>query len=244
MVMPSNNTSALVRQLGRLFPGRVGQLIGPGGWREPCEYLPYALDNGAFGAFTKKVEWEPRPFLDLLERAKVARQRPVWVAVPDAVANARATKERWLEWAPRVRAYGFPCAFVVQDGMTREDVPLDADVVFVGGSVGWKWSTLASWCAWFTRVHVGRVNSLRRLIDCEERGVESVDGTGWFRGDEMQGREFVQYVAQTHQRQVGIFEPLPEPEEVEVPGVVCDECGRSIPSAVHTPGTGAARSAR
>ncbi len=231
MVMPSNNTSALVRQLGRLFPGRMGNLIGPGGWRDPSHYLPYALDNGAFGAFTKKVEWEPAPFVDLLERAKAARIQPIWATVPDVVADAKATIERWAEWAPRVRSYGFPCAFVVQDGMNREHVPADVDLIFVGGSTEWKWSTLASWCAWFRRVHVGRVNSLRRLIDCDERGVESVDGTGWFRGDIIQGRELIQYVARTNARQLGIFEPIPAPDEVEHPGVVCDECGRSMPAA-------------
>ena len=72
MVMPSNNTSALVRQLGRLFPGRMGQLIGPGGWREPSHYLPYALDNGAFGAFTKGTGWDADAFVALLEKAKAA----------------------------------------------------------------------------------------------------------------------------------------------------------------------------
>jgi len=229
MVMPSNNTGALVRQLGRLFPGRVGQLIGPGGWRKPSFALPYALDNGAYGAYTSKTEWDAEPFVALLDRASASTQKPIWCAVPDVVADAQATCAKWHEWAPVVRARGFACAFVVQDGMNREHVPTDADLVFVGGSVEWKWSTVAAWCAWFPRVHVGKVNSLKRLLECDARGVASVDGTGWFRGDITQGREFVQYVARTHARQLSIFEPLPEPDDVVIPGVVCDECGRSVP---------------
>lgn len=230
MVMPSNNTSTLVRQLGRLFPGRMGNLVGPGGWREPSHYLPYALDNGAFGAFSKGVAWDADAFVSLLDRASAARIKPIWVAVPDVVADAKATCAKWPEWSARIRERGFQCAFVVQDGMNREHVPADADLIFIGGSVAWKWATLAGWCAHFRRVHVGRVNSLRRLIECDERGVESVDGTGWFRGDITQGRELVQYVARTHARQLTIFEPIPTYEEVEHSGLICDECGRSIPN--------------
>lgn len=229
MVMPSNNTSVLVRQLGRLFPGRMGNLIGPGGWREPSHYLPYALDNGAFAAWTKKEPWDEEAFIDLLDKARKARISPMWVAVPDVVADAKATKEKWREWAPEIRDLGFALAFVVQDGMTRQDVPDDATVIFVGGSTDWKWSTLAGWCAWFPWVHVGRVNTLKRLVECEQRGCQSVDGTGWFRGEINQGRELVQFVARTHVRQLTIFEPIPSYEESELPGVVCRECGGSVP---------------
>ena len=233
MVMPANNTSALVKQLGRFFPGRLGLLIGPGGWREPCPYLPYALDNGAFGAWRAGSEWDAAAFVALLEKAKAAdeagRGAPIWVAVPDVVADAPGTRAKWTEWEPVVRAYGFRCAFVVQDGMERQDVPASADLVFVGGSTAWKWSTLPAWTSWFRRVHVGRVNTLKRLVDCHELGVESVDGTGWFRGDITQGRELVQYVSRTHARQVTIFEPFPErEEETEPPAVVCSACNAAL----------------
>lgn len=227
--MPSNNTSALVRQLGRLFPGNMGLLIGPGGWREPSHYLPYALDNGAFGAWTKKVKWDAEAFIALLDKAKAARIKPLWVAVPDVVSDAAATKAMWQEWAPLIRVhYRFPLAFVVQDGMVRQDVPTDADIVFVGGSTEWKWASLPAWTAWFRRVHVGRVNTLRRLLHCEERGVESVDGTGWFRGDVQQSRELVQYVTRNVKRQLTLFQPTPELEAVEIPAGECAACGAAL----------------
>lgn len=213
MVMPSNNTSALVRQLGRLFPGNMGLLIGPGGWREPTHYLPYALDNGAYPAYTKGIEWTAVEWRNLLDRASTSRIKPLWCAVPDCVADAEATKKMWREWSPFVVEQGFKRAFVVQDGMTAVDVPPDADVVFVGGSTAWKWSTVATWASSFPRVHVGRVNTLKWLMRCDEVGVESIDGTGWFRGDIQQTRELVQYVTRNVPRQLTLFHKLPEEEE-------------------------------
>ena len=43
------------------------------------------------------------------------------------------------------------------------------------------------WAESGKRVHVGRVNSMRRVWLCHDLGIESVDGTGWFRdGDNHQ----------------------------------------------------------
>src|SRR5690606_19465502 len=86
---------------------------------------------------------------------------PRWLLVPDVVADRDATIARWREWEPKLRPFGFPLAFAVQDGMTAEDVPADADVIFVGGTTDWKWRTVWRWCHDFPRVHVGRVNGYR-----------------------------------------------------------------------------------
>jgi hypothetical protein len=66
--------------------------------------------------------------------------------------------------------------------MTPKDVPLSADIVFVGGSTCWKWRNAGMFVAQFPRVHVARVNWVDKLEYCERIGVESVDGTGFFRG--------------------------------------------------------------
>lgn len=213
MVMPSNNTSALVRQLGRLFPGNMGLLVGPGGWREPASYLPYALDNGAYGAHINGTEWKADEWLTLLEIACASRIKPIWAAIPDKVADAMTTRTMWREWSPFVREHGIPCAFVVQDGMEPHHVPEDADLVFVGGSTTWKWANLAMWTSSFPRVHVGRVNTLKWLLKCEEVGAESCDGTGWFRGDIPQTRELVQYITRNVPRQLTLFHEVPEAGE-------------------------------
>jgi hypothetical protein len=119
----------------------------------------------------------------------------MWVAVPDVVADAEATKARWPEWSQRIRGViNAPLAFVVQDGMTVDDVPTDADVIFVGGSTEWKWRNLKMWTAAHPRVHVGRVNSERLLWMAHDAGAESCDGTGWMRGGEDRLEELESYL--------------------------------------------------
>lgn len=195
LVMPSNNSGIQIGYLCGKYPNRLGWLISPNGWRKPPSWMPYALDNGAFGAWLNKREWDEQAFLDLLDRARYVRL-PMWVAVPDVVADAEATKARWAEWSKRIReVIKVPLAFVVQDGMTVADVPDDADVLFVGGSTEWKWRNLKMWTDAHPRVHVGRVNSERLLWMAHEAGAESCDGTGWMRGGEDRLEELERYLS-------------------------------------------------
>lgn len=140
---------------------------------------PWALDNGVFGAVTTGREWGEEPFYTYLD--KYSAWKPMWAVVPDCVGKRDRTLELWKEHSPAVKAFGVPLAFAAQDGMTPDDVPKDADVVFVGGSTSWKWRNLLMWTQNFPRVHVGRVNSRRLLDQAAEAGAESCDGTGWFR---------------------------------------------------------------
>ena len=87
--------------------------------------------------------------------------------------------------------------FAVQDGMTVDDVPSNADVIFVGGTTEWKWQTVAMWCKAFQRVHVGRVNEYKRLWMCHDAGAESCDGSGWTRGDQRQFRGLLAYLEES-----------------------------------------------
>jgi hypothetical protein len=187
LVMPSNWAKSVVHYWAGRFPGRLGHLYSPaGGFKGPYPWLPYALDNGAFPAWTNGTPWDADAFLRILDRAAAAAQPPIWVAAPDVVADRAATLDRWAEWAPRLRAYGWPLAFVVQDGMTDADVPADAEVIFVGGTTRWKRQSIPSWCRAHRRVHVGRINTERWLWYCQHHGAESCDGTGWGRGDQVQ----------------------------------------------------------
>jgi hypothetical protein len=181
MFMPANNACGLVHYLAGRHPGSLGWLIGPGGWREPRRWLPYALDNGRFAACREGREWDEAGFLDLLERARWCPIRPLWVAAPDEVGDWRATESLFHKWEGRLRAYGFPLAFVAQDGSEPDTVPRGADVVFLGGTYRWKWRNAARFCAAHPRVHVGRVNWVHKLEHCEAIGAESADGTGFFR---------------------------------------------------------------
>lgn len=189
MVMPANSSKGLVHHWATRYPGKLGHLYGAEGKRGPYPWLPYALDNDRFPAFEKGVEWKAPPYLQLLEwayRAALGGQPPLWVLVPDLVADRDGTLREWDKWSPIVEGYGFKLAFAVQDEMTRKDVPSNAEVVFIGGTVPWKWKTAPDWCASFPRVHIGRVNTYDLILDAQRAGAESVDGTGFFRGDQWQ----------------------------------------------------------
>lgn len=184
MLMPSNDSSATVHYLAGKFPGRIGWIIGPSHLKQPKPWIPYALDNDAFSAFSRNEPWNYDLWKSMLKWARMIAHKPLWAIVPDVVSDRIATLENWKKYSPEVHDFGFSMAFAVQDGMTPDDVPEDASIVFIGGSTQWKWKSLPMWTKHFKRVHVGRVNMIRRLWTCEDHGVESVDGTGWFRGGE------------------------------------------------------------
>lgn len=192
--MPANNAKMLVGYLAGRYPGRVGWLLSPDGWKEPHDWLPYAFDNGAFPAWDKQKPWDEAAFYTHCQRSRGRTHKPSWIAVPDVVADREATLRNWFAHSPRVAAYGVPLAFVAQDGMTPDDIPPNASVVFIGGTTEWKWRNLRDWTGAFPRVHVGRVNGERGLWACHEAGVESCDGTGWFRGDQKQLAGLLRYL--------------------------------------------------
>ena len=180
--MPSNHSKGVVHYwAGRNYP--VAWLLTPAECLKTpiCHYMPYAIDNGRFAVWSNGVEWNEEYFIRYLDFYSQYERRPNWVVVPDVVGDRDRTLEEWEHWKPCLRSYGVPLAFVVQDGMTRRDVPEDADIVFVGGTFAWKWQNIRTWTNNFERVHVGRVNTFNHLKTCYELGVESTDGTGWFR---------------------------------------------------------------
>lgn len=180
MVMVSNNGTKSVHAMANAHPGRIGWLMGPTVWKNPWPHIPYALDNDAFTAWRTGIAWNESLWLGMLDRAAKNDCKPIWCLVPDVVADRDATLRSWKRYNGIVAQYGWQRAFAVQDGMEPQDVPASADVVFVGGTTDWKWSRVGMWAKHFPRVHVGRVRQTKLLL-CETLGVESVDGTGWFR---------------------------------------------------------------
>jgi hypothetical protein len=184
--MAANHGKALYHYWAGRY-GNCGHIYGPGGQRGPFEWLPYGLDNGAFPCWTKGEEWGEEAFCELLTWASEADIPPLWVAVPDVVADAPATLAKWGPWSRIIRDGGFKAALVVQDGMSVADaLACEPDALFVGGTTGWKELWLHRWCDAHEHVHVGRVNGYRMLVNCYRAGAESCDGTGWFRGNQGQ----------------------------------------------------------
>lgn len=211
IVMPSNNTCWLVHYWSGKYGG-LAHLLGPSRIEKPYPHLSYALDNGAFGAWANNRPWDRELFITHVERYAFLQLRPSWVVVPDVVADKELTIARWNHWAPILaKDYHLRLAIAVQDGMTATDVETltpKADIVFVGGSTEWKWETYRGWAADFPRVHVGRVNTQSQLEKCSIAGVESCDGTGWFRGRPEQIKELGRFLA----RQAGLYSPAEERE--------------------------------
>lgn len=200
MVMMSNASGTTVGHLAATNPDRIGHLYSPGGERGPWQYIPYALDNGAYVAFKNGKPWDETAWLRLLDWAKASGQDPLWCIVPDVVQDRAGTIERWTSYVDRVRERGWIPAFAVQDGMAFDDVPSDDCVIFLGGSTEWKDEAIVPWCGRFPgRVHVGRVNRWERLVRCWRAGAVSVDGTGWYhkskRSDQL--GELVRFLEET-----------------------------------------------
>lgn len=196
MVMPSNNSSAIVHFWAGRHPGKIGWLVGPSAMSKTKlrKWIPFALDNDAFATFTTGRPWDESAWLAMLDKVKLEGLKPLWVLVPDVVADKTATLEKWHQHSPTAARYGWPLAFAVQDGMTPADIPAGVDLIFVGGSTTWKWRSLPMWAETGRRIHVGRVNEVTRLEICERWRVESVDGTGWMQGTDG-GRQAVALAA-------------------------------------------------
>lgn len=205
LVMLANNTGARVGYVAGKYGG-IGHLYSPGAQRGPFEFLPYSLDNGRYPAFSSGKAWDEAAWLKMLTWAARSGQQPLWALVPDVVASRDGTLRDWDKYAPVVQRYGFRLAMAVQDGMEPSDVPAEAEVVFVGGTTAWKWRTLPTWSRYFKRVHVGRVNTYDRLIEAEHYCAESVDGTGWTRGDQYQWRGLIAFLEGKHRLQMQLEE--------------------------------------
>jgi|6_EtaG_2_1085325.scaffolds.fasta_scaffold05289_3 hypothetical protein len=186
MVMLGNHSSPVFHYWAGKYPGKLGWLIGPSAQPKTKlrPWVSYALDNDAFAAWQNGTPWDEGLYFRFLDWVATQSFKPMWATVPDVVADASATLANWAKYAPRCRAYGFGLAFVMQDGVKLSDVPSSADLVFIGGTYSWKWQNLPTFCKAFPRVHVGRVNTLSKVRRAAELGVESVDGTGWFRRPE------------------------------------------------------------
>lgn len=143
----------------------------------------YAIDNGCFA---KGDQFDLPAYLEWLQAIGGRRDSELclFATAPDVVGDAIATLARSLPVLPMIRAAGLPAAFVAQDGSEAAGlIPWsEIDAVFLGGSTEWKLSPEARAVTAEAKrrgkwVHMGRVNSLRRLQLAAEWGVDSADGT-------------------------------------------------------------------
>lgn len=173
----------------RTRPDRLGVLLTPSNgnrewWADRPEVV-WACDNDCFRGLDAPA------YLRMLARVLTFKTRPAWVSCPDVVGNATETLRRFEAWEPLLRELGLPAALVGQDGLTPDVVPWDRIAcLFVGGTTAWKLGDDAfTLCVEAKRrgklVHLGRVNTLRRITYFTRRardaGItpDSFDGTGF-----------------------------------------------------------------
>lgn len=172
----SSTVKRVARELG------LGLLVQPGNytWRQLHHFDVWAADNGCFA---QGEAFDVDAFLAWLDKLRGAPGRCLFAVAPDVLGDPRATLARSRPVLARIRALGFPAAFVAQDGLTPRQTPWDEfDALFLGGRHLWKVSPDAHRLADAARargkwLHMGRVNSERRLRTATLMGCASADGT-------------------------------------------------------------------
>jgi hypothetical protein len=167
------NLAALAQAGWRLLVSAAGS------WR--TEGFRYGIDNGAWTAFQSGRPFDDGRFLGLVERLGAAAD---FIVVPDIVLGGLTSLRFSEAWLPRLSGLGTPLLLPVQNGVTPEDVRslLAPGIgIFVGGDSSWKESTLKDWsdlaASRRCHLHVGRVNSIRRIRLCAAARVDSFDGS-------------------------------------------------------------------
>lgn len=184
MIYLSGSTNDVIEE--SLIAEGIGLMCQPGNsYHLRIDRYPYwAADVVGINATATAEEG-----LDWLAGLAPRRGRCLFATSPDAYPDAAESLRRGLEFAPAIRDMGFPVAVVAQDGAEALEWPWEEiDCLFVGGqqrvngTLEWKESDAAEALCNRARnagkwVHMGRVNSLRRLRRARAMGCLSVDGT-------------------------------------------------------------------
>jgi hypothetical protein len=177
--------------IGSMLAGQIDYIDTPAQGNKRPDGVAWCADNGAFSDKFDEGKW----WQFLTDNAYAAKDC-VFAVAPDVVADAAATIERSKPWLPKIKALGYPVAFVAQDGLGIHwngslhagdlDGPTiewgEFDCLFIGGSTGWKLGAYARSLVHEAKrrgkwVHMGRVNSERRWRYADAIGCDSVDGT-------------------------------------------------------------------
>ncbi len=158
--------------------GRLGYIDTPAQGNRRPDGVAWCADNGCFSD-----RWEEGKWWRFLTDNAHAASSCLFAVAPDVVGDAAATLAKSASWLSKIRALGYPAAFVAQDGLESLTVPWeDFDVLFIGGTTDWKLGPHARALTTEAKrrgkwVHMGRVNSERRYRYAMSIGCDSADGT-------------------------------------------------------------------
>lgn len=183
--------------------GRIGRLFCPrdGNSSSQAMGLQWAADNGAYTGF------EEVAFLRMLLKLK-GLPNCLFVVAPDVVGNWQATSDLFDRWHGTIRSAGFPVAYVAQDGLRRQFVPWSqCDALFIGGSTEFKLSDDAGDVAAEAKrqgkwLHMGRVNTLRRIKRARSWRCDSIDGSGFSMFPDVKIAQAIKWISHEVSQQV------------------------------------------
>lgn len=182
------------KKLGTIKGLNVGIMISSvydTGFIKPCLKETFcALDNGAFADYAKGLNYpfDEHRFLQTLSKCCQLEIPLDFIVVPDRVGGGLKSLDFSLMWAERL--IGGRLALVLQDGMEEkhltDDILEKFQVLFVGGTLKWKWATAKSWATFAhsknKKLHIGRVGRLN-LIQQSAEFADSVDSTSIVRNE-------------------------------------------------------------
>lgn len=167
----------------------LGRLVQPRQFRgialTVARGVEWAADNDAFNGWSVEAAAAFEEMLDAIEGLPGCR----FVTSPDVVGEAGLTDLLYEEWAPRIMARGLPAAYVVQEDGCEYEPRFPGwgcvDALFIGCATDEEklGPRVREFVAEAKRrgkwVHMGRVNSKRRMDYARAIGCDSVDGTKW-----------------------------------------------------------------
>ena len=175
--------------IGFMMTPNMGNALPPG--------RIWGADNGRYAA---RERYTDDGFLSWL--SKHDPSLCLFATAPDTLFDHEATVSLSLPMMPRIRAFGYKAAFVAQNGF--DAAPWDEfDCLFIGGDDDFKLGhqvraivedakQRSKW------VHMGRVNSYRRLRYASLIGCDSADGTFLKFGPDINTPKLLSWISSLH----------------------------------------------
>jgi hypothetical protein len=142
--------------------------------------MRWAMDNGCF------KRYEPEKIIRMM-RKNHGIAGCLFMVAPDVVQNHDETLLLFRAWLGTIQSFGYPVAFVIQNGATVHNIPWGSlDCIFIGGDNAYKYSQdvceiikealkRGKW------IHAGRVSTIRRIRYFRALGCHSFDSSGYSR---------------------------------------------------------------
>jgi len=179
------------KTLEYMWKMNYGLMINPVDWRysNGKRWRYWALDNGAFANWKQKKPFDGVKYeRTIREKLPKSDTSPDFITLPDMVSQGEQSLRFSMEWRERLADLNYPWFFIVQDGMSLDDVESiipDVDGLFVGGTLKWKLKTGSSWVklahSHDLPCHIGRVSTRRRILWSVRIGCDSIDSTAFAR---------------------------------------------------------------